>query len=191
MLEPVPGCELPVVQDEVEQVLSIFEETARRFGLDQFRYIATNGVMPEARVQGLLERFDLIGLSCDGPPQIQDRQRPMAGGQGTAAALEHTAAAYIGGYEQNTRRFVVDLAHIQALRFRLDALPEYCAGCFNRFHCTRDCPDQCPREKQKPATQILHRGSDRLGTLGGYVIWGEQAEYRRVVEAVFSLKKAA
>ena len=34
-------------------------------------------------------------------------------------------------------------------------------------------------------------GSDGHGTLGGYVIFGEQSEYRRVVETVFALKKAA
>jgi hypothetical protein len=49
-------------------------------------------------------------------------------------------------------------------------------------------------KNQKPATRFRIAGSvgsDGHGTLGGYVIWGEQSEYRHVIEAVFSLKKAA
>jgi hypothetical protein len=42
-----------------------------------------------------------------------------------------------------------------------------------------------------PFSLCSQSGSDGLGTLGGYVIWGEQSEYRRVVETVFSLKQAA
>lgn len=34
-------------------------------------------------------------------------------------------------------------------------------------------------------------GSDGLGTLGGYVLFAVNSDYRRLVEAVFVLKQAA
>lgn len=45
-------------------------------GISLFRYIATNGVMSEQRARWLAGSFDLVGLSVDGPPDIQSKQRP-------------------------------------------------------------------------------------------------------------------
>ncbi len=264
------GGEPSLFQDQVEQALALVDEAARRHGLRQFRYIATNGIMPETKVRWLADRFDLIGLSCDGTPDIQDRQRPRHGGGGTSAAMERTArglrdigkpfhirvtitrasmrrqaeiAAYLcqvlapdeihfepvyyggktngasalvevearafveeflaaqtiaqqhgisltcsgsrvnaihGAYchvfrqvlnlvpsgtatacfkltrrEQLERHnaqigdfsseagFMLDQRQISDLREQLGALPDACIDCFNRFHCTRSCPDEC------------------------------------------------
>jgi sulfatase maturation enzyme AslB (radical SAM superfamily) len=41
-----------------------------------FRYIATNGVMSAQRAHWLARSFDLVGLSIDGPSEIQLVQRP-------------------------------------------------------------------------------------------------------------------
>jgi uncharacterized protein len=48
-------------------------------------------MLSESRTRWLAEHFDLIGLSCDGPPFIQDAQRPTADGAGTSKILERTA----------------------------------------------------------------------------------------------------
>lgn len=64
---------------------------ARDRGVDLWSYIATNGVLPAAKVDWLIERFSVIGLSCDGPPSLQDAQRPSASGQRTSRAVENTA----------------------------------------------------------------------------------------------------
>lgn len=275
------GGEPALFQDEVEGALAIVENAAQRYGLDLFRYIATNGVMPEVRARWLIERFDLIGLSCDGPPTIQDRQRPTANGNGSAASLMRTATllrragkpfhvratvtpdtvrdqaviaayiceelrpqeihfepvymggktspdsafeitlaaefvthfltaqtiaqqhgirltcsgsrigtthgaychvfrhvlnlvppgvatacfklteeeavastgAHIGQFSRETQVFRLDFSHIQTLRHRLNALPSYCKGCFNCFHCTRDCPDHCSLDMRDENSQ--------------------------------------
>jgi hypothetical protein len=34
---------------------------------------------------------------------------------------------------------------VDELRRTLRAEPERCAACFNRFHCTRECPEACAR----------------------------------------------
>lgn len=60
-------------------------------GLDVHAYIATNGVISGARLDWLAEHFSLIGLSADGPPDLQDAQRPSASGGATSAAVERTA----------------------------------------------------------------------------------------------------
>ncbi len=75
----------------VEELLGLVQAAAAREGIALFRYVATNGVMSEARAAWLARRFDLVGLSCDGPPDIQDRQRPTASGHATAQAVERTA----------------------------------------------------------------------------------------------------
>ena len=42
-----------------------------------FGYIGTNAILLEKeKIQWLSKNFDLIGISCDGPPDIQDIQRP-------------------------------------------------------------------------------------------------------------------
>jgi radical SAM protein with 4Fe4S-binding SPASM domain len=40
-----------------------------------FSYIATNGCLDEVQTDWLAEHMDLIGISCDGPPDIQMAQR--------------------------------------------------------------------------------------------------------------------
>jgi sulfatase maturation enzyme AslB (radical SAM superfamily) len=79
---------------EWESVVRLIEGTrsiASDAGVDWFGFIATNGVIPEKRAVWLAREMDLIELSCDGPPDIQDRQRPLAGGGPTSAHVERTA----------------------------------------------------------------------------------------------------
>ncbi len=71
------------------QALDWLEDLAARRGLTLFRYLATNGVMSEHLAAQIATRFDLIGLSCDGPPEIQDRQRPLQ------KAGRHTSSWYV------------------------------------------------------------------------------------------------
>jgi sulfatase maturation enzyme AslB (radical SAM superfamily) len=79
---------------EVEKALDLVQEAAARRGVELFRYVATNGAMSEAKARWLAGRFDLIGLSCDGPPDLQDRQRPGWEGQPTSSLVEQTARVF-------------------------------------------------------------------------------------------------
>jgi sulfatase maturation enzyme AslB (radical SAM superfamily) len=56
-----------------------------------FRYIATNGAMPAQRARWMAAHFDLIGLSCDGPAEIQSQQRPLSTGKNSTSLLERAA----------------------------------------------------------------------------------------------------
>lgn len=77
----------------LKAALAVVEETAASQRLGIFRYLATNGVMSAAKANWIAAHFDLVGLSCDGPEDIQRRQRPLpAGGPGGSARyVERTA----------------------------------------------------------------------------------------------------
>jgi sulfatase maturation enzyme AslB (radical SAM superfamily) len=72
-------------------ILDVVEQVAAAHGLPMFRYVATNGVMSAEKAAWLAARFDLIGLSCDGPAAIQAAQRPLRGGASSAPYVERTA----------------------------------------------------------------------------------------------------
>lgn len=75
----------------LDQALDELEEMAAAYGLPLFRYVATNGVMSIKKARWLTQRFDLIGLSCDGPAWLQNRQRPLPNGHNSAPFVEQTA----------------------------------------------------------------------------------------------------
>jgi sulfatase maturation enzyme AslB (radical SAM superfamily) len=84
------GGEPTLHRERVEQALGILEAAAGAHGVEVFRYAATNGVMGEEKAAWLASCFDLVGLSCDGPSDIQDTQRGRWGGGATAPIVERT-----------------------------------------------------------------------------------------------------
>ncbi len=82
----------PILHREcVDSAMARLEAIASAHDVELFRYVATNGVMSEEKAAWLARRFDLVGLSCDGPADIQNSQRPRWGGGDTLHILEHTA----------------------------------------------------------------------------------------------------
>lgn len=77
---------------DLARILDQLNDLAAEYGLDSFRYIATNGVLSVAGARWLAEQFDLVGVSCDGPPAIQNAQRPTRNGRHTAPIVTRTAA---------------------------------------------------------------------------------------------------
>jgi radical SAM protein with 4Fe4S-binding SPASM domain len=49
--------------------------TGEKYGIKIFTYLATNGCLDDHQADWLAENIDLIGISCDGPPAISERQR--------------------------------------------------------------------------------------------------------------------
>jgi len=81
------GGEPTLDQELADDALTIVERMAARCRLAIFRYIATNGIMSTQKAAWMAARVDLIGLSCDGPAEIQSRQR----GENTNRYVERTA----------------------------------------------------------------------------------------------------
>ena len=53
-------------------------------------HIITNGIFDEQKTNWLSENMDFIEISCDGPPEIQDRQRPLKNGKPSSSFIEKT-----------------------------------------------------------------------------------------------------
>lgn len=75
----------------LQDVVALTRRVAAAQGVGWWAYIATHGVLTTDKAEWLARHFDLIGLSCDGPPDIHDRQRPTAHGRKTAANVASTA----------------------------------------------------------------------------------------------------
>ncbi|MFZ1612596.1 MAG: radical SAM protein, partial [Holophaga sp.] len=63
---------------------------AKKHGLKAVIGLNTNGLLGEAQVNWIAEHVDSIYLSFDGPPQVQDLQRPMRSGGGSCGAVLQT-----------------------------------------------------------------------------------------------------
>jgi uncharacterized protein len=84
------GGEPVLHRSQVDQAMVLLKKIASMHGTHLSTYVATNGVMSEEKAYWLSRRFDLIGLSCDGPPEVQDFQRPLWGDRPTSHVLEQT-----------------------------------------------------------------------------------------------------
>jgi uncharacterized protein len=79
---------------EWTRVTGLVEATrsaCRRENVAWFGFLATNGVLTASSARWLAANLSLIEISCDGPPDIQDRQRPARSGRATSAFVERTA----------------------------------------------------------------------------------------------------
>lgn len=85
------GGEPTVHMEKVRRFHSEAQALAREHGVGFFSYIATSGLLSPGEAAWLGRNFSRIGLSCDGPPRYQNRQRPQAGGAVTSAWVERSA----------------------------------------------------------------------------------------------------
>lgn len=75
----------------LQKVLQTVTDLTTAQQVPLFRYIATNGVLSAQKATWLAQNFDLIGLSCDGPPDVQNRQRPLWSSRAGSDYVERTA----------------------------------------------------------------------------------------------------
>jgi sulfatase maturation enzyme AslB (radical SAM superfamily) len=88
------GGEPTLSKSTLQALLRMVEAVADQEEIGLFKYIATNGVLSVAKARWLAGSFQLIGLSCDGPEEIQKRQRPLPGGKSSSFYVERTAAVF-------------------------------------------------------------------------------------------------
>ena len=78
----------------VERLEAATRRMAHQFGLEWRGHLATNGILSEQQAQWAARHFSTVGLSCDGPPDIQNCQRPFQGGNATSGILERSARIF-------------------------------------------------------------------------------------------------
>ena len=81
----------PTMDPRLPELLADLKTMSMQEQVPFYSYLATNGVMPEERAVLFAKTFDQIGLSVDGPPDIQNRQRPLRSGGNTSAFVERSA----------------------------------------------------------------------------------------------------
>lgn len=84
------GGEPTCAWDELTALVEYAAASAERAGIECRFGIATNGCMSAAQARWIGRQFDNVNLSLDGPPRIQDRQRPRAGGGRSSVVLRRT-----------------------------------------------------------------------------------------------------
>lgn len=70
---------------------------AAKLGLAIRFEVTTNGAYSETRCEWIADHFDSVVLSLDGPPDVQDRQRPKLGGGGSSAIVTRSARILSAG----------------------------------------------------------------------------------------------
>jgi len=65
-------------------------DIANEYQIAWWGYLATNGMLSPIQLKWVAEHFDLIGISCDGPPGIQDAQRSLFDGRPSSHTIEST-----------------------------------------------------------------------------------------------------
>ena len=84
----------PTQDKRIEPLAHYIRDICEHKNIQSFFYLATNGVMRAEIADKMCGLFDLIGLSCDGPPDIQDAQRPTRAGTGSSKFIENTAKVF-------------------------------------------------------------------------------------------------
>src|SRR5512143_1666672 len=80
-----PLLELQLLDEVAALVRAQAGYNAERVGLT----VVSNGTTVTAHALDLLCRHDItLGISCDGPPEVQDRHRRFRDGRGTGARVE-------------------------------------------------------------------------------------------------------
>lgn len=77
--------------DLVDIIVHRVRSVCAQSGLRPFIDVSTNGVMSVDRARWVGEYFDSVVLSFDGPPDLQNRNRPGNGGRRTFEIVDRTA----------------------------------------------------------------------------------------------------
>jgi uncharacterized protein len=67
----------------LQQAVDYAQETCAHNNLNLNTHITTNGILSDHQLSYIINRISSVGLSFDGPEDIQNAQRPFAGGQGS------------------------------------------------------------------------------------------------------------
>lgn len=109
------GGEAFCAPETLDLAVILAEKRATETGLKVQFEAATNGAFSEERARWAADHIHTIVLSFDGPPEIQDRQRPYAGGQPSSAVVSRSATLLAGGMAELNFRSCVTLQTVERL----------------------------------------------------------------------------
>ena len=91
------------------------ERQARQHGLRVRAAMATNGVLPEGKIDWIIDHLDSSSVSFDGLPSVHDSHRLNLAGSGSSAAVEHTIRRFDDAGFDYALRMTVTHDHIDQL----------------------------------------------------------------------------
>lgn len=80
---------------------------ARGYAVPLKLSLVTNGVLSEDRARWIGDTVDVVHVSVDGPPDIQDLQRPFSGGDGSSGVVYRAAEILCSSKARTTIRATV------------------------------------------------------------------------------------
>ena len=173
------GGEPSLDEPMIDQALDKIEALVNQRGLELFRYIATNGVVPTRRAGWLAERFDLVGISCDGPAEIQDVGRPLRIDK--VGSMGRSSSRYV----ERTARILQEAG--KAFHVRVTVTP-------SSFHRQPEvaryiCETLLPQEIHAEPVYSHHESgsSERVGEIDGFV----EAQAQAYVDAFLEARRVA
>lgn len=119
------GGEPTVAFDEFQYTVLYCEEAFKKYGLTPKFHMPTNGAYGDKVRSFIVEHFDQISFSMDGPEFIQDKQRPMANGAPSYklvyesakyfydAKLPFAFRATVSNYSVNYLKEILDFFHTE------------------------------------------------------------------------------
>ena len=97
----------PSMDPRLPFIFETLKKMCTNAGVPFRSYIATNGVMPRQTAVWIAENIDEIGLSVDGPPEIQDSQRPLFDLGKSSGPVEKTAEVFREHQKSFTARVTI------------------------------------------------------------------------------------
>ena len=85
---------------------------SRSAGLETHASLATNGVMPDGKIDWIIDNLDGVSLSFDGLPDVHDAHRLTVAGQGSSAEVIRTIQRFDAAEYNYGLRLTVTREHI-------------------------------------------------------------------------------
>lgn len=76
--------------DLIREIVWYGQDVSEQLDIPVVFNAATNGVLTEEQLDFVLANFNNVNISFDGLPEFQNANRPLAGGRGSFAAVDHT-----------------------------------------------------------------------------------------------------
>jgi radical SAM protein with 4Fe4S-binding SPASM domain len=87
---------------ELEKVKTLLHFSKELAGDQLITEIQTNGVFPAKTAEWLAQNIDIIWVSCDGPPSVQNILRKTPNGKGTSTIIERNIATMLSYQAENS-----------------------------------------------------------------------------------------
>jgi len=116
-LKFLPGGEPTLDFNLLKRVISYYKKKCS----GPFIFLSTNGVISKPTLDYLIENIDVLQISCDGPPSIQDKQRPLKNGGSSSPFVEETIKYLV----RKKKKFVIKIVVSTSTLGKEEALLAY------------------------------------------------------------------